>query len=142
MNATMSLVSRLSFVLISISILGCSSTEKAVQEADLCYVPFAAQTYAPISRSRFSYTCDDLGLVAVKGKGWEEIVDLIQKPSNGSSFDDNIVRLRIQLSSGEPVFVNQDGEMMQGQKTYKLSASAMKELTEQMEHLLRKKLPH
>lgn len=142
MNATRLLVNRLSFLLISGSILGCSSSEQAVQNVGLCYVPFGAQTYAPISRSQLSYTCDDLGMVVVKGKGWEEIVSLIQKPSKGSTFDDNIVRLRIQLSSGEPIFVNQDGEMIRGEKTYQLSTSAMEDLTEQMEDLLRKKLPH
>lgn len=133
---------RICFILLLVSLNSCMVAEQVpVKNAGLCYMPFGAQTYAPISREQLAYTCHDFGSVVVRGKAWDEVTDLIQKSANGISFDDNVVRLRIQLPMGEPIYINQEGQMIQGERIYKLSTAAMEELTEQMEDLLRKKLP-
>lgn len=120
-------------------LVGCRERDmfagQSNQTVRLCYIPFASETYAAISRSDFDIKCSNLGDVPLDAPVIVELLAAVRQATTVKKFDDRVVRLSLLMPDKSVVFINQNGEVISGEETVKIPQKAMEELDGQLRKL-------
>lgn len=117
-------------LLIGVALVGCKedSTALSSSSVSVCYIPFSAHTFAPVTRANIGTKCTDLGMLNIHDEPIRGLYQEINRSSGASSFDDNVVRLSIRGRDGSLLYVDQNGNVTRNGRMVKLSADFVEKL--------------
>lgn len=104
---------------------GCAHHSVQAQLVQVCYLPFDYETYGPVTRESIEkYKCQEFDKANATSKNLLSHLgrDAQEPGSDNPQFEEKRVRLEVNDRTAAPIFVDAEGVVSDGEKTYKLTA--------------------
>jgi hypothetical protein len=102
-------------IILGLMLLSCTGATNE-KEATVYFVPFALQTYVPITESTIVCDAWEIWTLSDTSKV-SSLLGLVTKGSNGAVFDEKNIRVKI-IRSNEPYYIDSEGTVLKGRSTF------------------------